>query len=72
MNESANRLTRPGRLPAALSRRRRVDPRYYAYEVLNDVKPAVLGRHADQPAADLLVGRPHRRGAAEPALSRAG
>ena len=42
----------------------------YAYEVLRGHRAAVLGRHADEPAAASSLGQPHRRRAAEPALSR--
>ena len=71
INESANRLTVAAGLPAALSRRRRRrSPLLRERSARTTSKPAVLGRQLDQPAAGLHLGRPHRRRAAEPALSR--
>ena len=73
VNDSANRLSAAGGLanfPLLYPDAGVVDQRYYAYEVMKDLNPVVLGRHDDQPAAGVRVGQPHRRRAAEPALSR--
>ena len=61
---------RPAGLPADLSGRRPRDPTTTTrYEVLEDIKPPFWDGTQDEPAADLRLGRPHRRRAAEPALS---
>ena len=47
-----------------------VDPRYYAYQVMEDLNPVFWdGKSINLPPV-FALGRPHRRRAAEPALSR--
>ena len=75
VNESSNRLNELAAFPLIYPNAGKVNnDGYYANEVLDDVGAAVVGcaEPDDEPAADLRLGRPHRRGAAEPALSRAG
>ena len=75
INESSNRLNELAGVPADLPERRQGEQRdYYANEVLRGPEAAAGGTREphDEPAAGLQVGRPYRRRAAQPAVSRAG
>ena len=72
VNDSANRLERRWRTSRCSTRTPGVvDQRYYAYEVLKRSERACSGTATTITLPpELRVGRPHRRRAAEPALSR--
>ena len=69
VNDSANRLNGLADFPLLYKDAGVVDPRYYVHRGHAGHQAGLLGRHEDQPAADLLVGKPHRRRAAESAVS---
>ena len=73
INDSANRLKSLAAFPLIYPNAGKVNnDGYYANEVINDVAPPFWDaekRMMNLPP-DLQLGRPHRRGAAEPALSR--
>ena len=72
-NDSSNRLDLRCRTSrCSTPTRASVPSDSYALPGPERRQAAVLGRHEDQPAAGVRVGRPHRRRAAEPAATRAG
>ena len=71
INESSNRLTSLPGFPLLYPNAGRVNPDYYAFEVLEGPQAAVLGRHEHEPAAGRSVGAaasvPRRRTSGIPA-----